>query len=112
MSVCATCLKSNPHDQQHQCPGIGEIQLSRVLGRGLVVDHAPARSRMALHVLADRGWGARLQGVDLVNIAEQVLYRITGWDAESGNLLIDLVEDWRTKPETPEQHDDCAKEQQ
>jgi hypothetical protein len=67
---------------------------------------------MALHVLADRGWGARLQGVDLVNIAEQVLYRITGWDAESGNLLIDLVEDWRTKPETPEQHDDCAKEQQ
>jgi hypothetical protein len=98
MSVCATCLKSSPHDQQHQCPGIGEIQLSRVLGRGLVVDHAPARSRMALHVLADRGWGACLQGVDLVNIAEQALYRITGWDPESASLLLDLVEDWRTKP--------------
>jgi hypothetical protein len=95
MSVCATCLKSNPADQPHDCTGIGDIRISRVQGRGLVVDQAPARSRMALHVLADSGWGVRFYGLDLVNVAEQVLYQVTGWDPESGNLLVDLVEDWR-----------------
>jgi hypothetical protein len=101
MSVCATCLTPGIRDHtQHQCPGLGDIQLSRVQGRGLVVDQAPARSRMALHVLADSGWGSRLQGLDLVNIGDQVLYRVTGYDPESASLLLELVEDWRPKTET------------
>lgn len=79
-------------------PGIGDVQLSRQLGRGLIVDTAPARARMALTVLADHGWGATMQGADCINIADQVLYRVGGYDPESAALLLELVEDWRPVP--------------
>jgi hypothetical protein len=96
MSVCATCLTPGIRDHtQHQCPGLGEIQLSRHLGRGLVVDYAPPRARMALCVLADAQYGARIQDPDMINIGDQVLYQVTGYDPESTTLLLSLVEDWR-----------------
>lgn len=99
MSVCTTCLQRGlPTDGRHDCPGIGDVQLSRHLGQGLRVDTAPARARMTLTVLADMGWGARMQGADCVNIADQVLYRVVGYDAESASLLLELVEDWRPMP--------------
>ncbi|MFB7440218.1 hypothetical protein ACFC01_17975 [Streptomyces mirabilis] len=76
----------------------GDIQLTRHLGRGLVVDQAPPRIRMALHVLSTAQYGAALQEPDLINIGEQVLYRVTGYDPEHAALLLDLVEDWRPAP--------------
>ncbi|MGW1616349.1 hypothetical protein ACWCQZ_44275 [Streptomyces sp. NPDC002285] len=98
MSVCTTCYQTGitgPHD----CPGLGEIQLTRQLGRGLIVDTAPPRARIALTVLASRGWGASLSGDDHINVADQVLYQVVGYDPESASLLLKLVEDWRPKAE-------------
>lgn len=99
MSVCTTCLQPGlPADGQHDCPGLGDVQLTRLLGYGLRVDIAPPRTRMALTVLADHGWGAQMQGADCINIADQVLYRVVGYDPESAALLLELVEDWRPVP--------------
>jgi hypothetical protein len=98
MAVCTTCLQSGITASGHDCPGLGEIQLSRKLGHGLIVDNAPPRARIALAVLVDAKWGAALQGNDLVNIADQVLYQVTGYDPESAALIVDLVEDWRPVP--------------
>ncbi|MBB5932352.1 hypothetical protein [Streptomyces echinatus] len=74
-----------------------DIQLSRHQGRGIVVDTAPPRTLMALTVLANGGWwGTRMQDADHVNIAEQVLYKVIGYDPERAALVLELVEDWRT----------------
>lgn len=98
---CSTCGATGItawEDHAHACPGLGDIQLTRHLGYGLRVDTAPARSRMALTVLADMGWGARMQGEDCINIADQVLYRVTGYDPGTASLIVELVEDWRPAP--------------
>jgi hypothetical protein len=79
-------------------PDIGDIQLTRKLGHGLIVTAAPPRTRMALAVLANTGWGAMVQGTDYINIGDQVLYQVTGYDPASASLLLELVEDWRPKP--------------
>jgi hypothetical protein len=86
-----------------------DIQLTRKLGHGLIVDHAPPRARMALAVLANTGWGARVQGADCINIGDQVLYRVTGYDPEHASLLLELVEDWRpaVAPAPPKKRCDC-----
>lgn len=95
MSVCATCFESGIRDGRHDCPGIGEIQVTRHLGHGLIVDTAPARARIALTVLADAKWGATVFNADRINIAEQVLYKVVGYDSEHASLIVELVEDWR-----------------
>jgi hypothetical protein len=69
MAMCTTCLQPGIRGE-HDCPGLGEIQLTRHLGRGLVVDTAPARARIALTVLASCGWGAALSGDDHINVAD------------------------------------------
>lgn len=102
MSVCTTCLQHGlPAGGQHDCPGIGEIQVSRHRGRGVVVDAAPARALLGLRIIRDIAWPANIAGVgdpDLVNIADQVLYRVTGYDPATASLIVELVEDWRPKP--------------
>lgn len=98
MAVCTTCLQPGIRDGKHDCPGLGDIQLTRQLGRGLIVVTAPARARMALAVLADAKWGAAMQGTDLINIADQVLYQVVGYDPASASLVLELVEDWRPAP--------------
>ncbi|MEI5100331.1 hypothetical protein RB200_19610 [Streptomyces sp. PmtG] len=96
MSVCATCLEPGIQDsKEHDCPGLGDITITRQLGRGLVILTAPRRARMALAVFGDRGWGVIMAGGDQINIADQVLYQVVGYDAESACLVLDLVEDWR-----------------
>lgn len=96
MSVCATCYQPGlPADGQHDCPGLGDIQLTRQYGRGIIVDTAPARARLALNILADHGWGAAMRGPDQINIAYQVLYQVVGYDPISAALVLELVEDWR-----------------
>ena len=97
MAVCTTCYQSgitNPHD----CPGIGEIQVSRQRGRGVVVDTAPQRALIGLRIVRDLAWPANIAEVgdpDLINIADQVLYRVVGYAPEQAALVVDLVEDWR-----------------
>lgn len=99
MSVCTTCLQRGIRDySEHDCPGLGDIHLTRQLGRGLRVDTAPPRARMPLTVLADHGHGLAMQDADLINIADQVLYQVVGYDAESAALVLELVEDWRSDP--------------
>jgi hypothetical protein len=88
---------TEPHDH----PGIGEIQVSRQRGRGVIVDHAPARALIGLRIIRDLAWPANIAGVgdpDLVNIADQVLYRVVGYDAGTASLIVELVEDWRPAP--------------
>lgn len=98
MSVCTTCLKPGlPADDKHTCPGLGDIQLTRQLGHGLRVDTAPARARMDFAQLASEKCGATVVGDDLINIADQVLYQVVGYDPESAALVLELVEDWRPK---------------
>lgn len=100
MALCTTCLQpitTRPHD----CRGIGEIQLTRELGRGLIVAHAPARARMNLALLNMPSYGAGVVNAGQINIADQVLYQVVGYDPESASLVLELVEDWRPVKEQP-----------
>lgn len=98
MSVCATCYQPGlPADGRHDCPGLGEIQVTRERGHGLRVDTAPARARMALNVLTDHGYGLAMVGDDQINIADQVLYQVVAYDPITAALVLELVEDWRPK---------------
>jgi hypothetical protein len=66
MAVCATCLRPDIRTGEHDCPGYGDIQLTRVLGRGLIVDTAPGPLPHGPPPSSPTGdWGASLQGTDL-----------------------------------------------
>lgn len=98
---CSTCGATGITvwaDHVNACPGIGEIQVSRHRGRGVVVDHAPPRALVGLHVIRDLTLPVTVQQVgdpDLINIADQVLYRVVGYDPGTASLIVELVEDWR-----------------
>lgn len=96
MPKCTTCFQS--FREKHDCPGLGDIQVSRQLGRGLIVDTAPPRALMSLALLANHGHGLTMQSNDMINLADQVLYQVVGYDPESASLVLELVEDWRPKP--------------
>lgn len=98
MAKCTTCFQSI--SGKHDCPGLGDIQVSRQLGRGLIVDTAPPRALMNLALLANHGYGLTMQSNDLINLADQVLYQVVGYDPESASLILELVEDWRPAPTT------------
>ena len=101
MSVCATCYESGIRESRHDCPGIGEIQVTRHLGRGVIVEAAPQRALLGLRIIRDLAWPANIvndSAPDLVNIADQVLYRVVGYDAGHASLVVELVEDWRPVP--------------
>lgn len=73
----------------------GDIVLTSVPG-GVRIDRADETSAISLELLA----GAcshlmRVQG-DLITIADQVVYRVTGYSFENKALLVRLVEDRRT----------------
>lgn len=80
-------------------PTYESINLSRHRGRGLIVDRAPQHAKISVTALFDRApWVALyLLEPDMLNVADQVLYRITGWDPTDATLTIELVEDWRPK---------------
>lgn len=106
MAVCTTCLQpgiTNPHD----CPGIGDIQLTRQRGRGVIVDTAPSRARMALTVLADATESVTVTGYhkDQINIADQVLYQVVGYAPEPACLVLELIEDWRPRARSQDEVD-------
>lgn len=90
-----------PTDDQPPQPGY--LEVTRKLGHGLIVNTAPPRISLALSVLPElcSSWGLNIEGDDMLNVAEQVLYRVTGYDPDTKALILDLVEDWRYTPPTP-----------
>jgi hypothetical protein len=99
VSVCTTCHQADIRDHsQHECKPVGELQMTRHLGRGVVVDTAPQRALLSLYVLRNASWPVTggEEHPDLINIADQVLYQVIGYVPESACLLVELVEDWRT----------------
>jgi hypothetical protein len=68
---------------------------TRHRGRAVTIDEAPARTRIALEVLADRHAYLHTPTADTIVFADQVVYRVTGWDPVAGALTLELVEDWR-----------------
>lgn len=98
---CSTCGAAGIAvwaDHAAVCPGPGEIQVTRQLGHGLIVTAAPPRARMGLALLANRSHGLTMVNADQINIADQVLYQVVGYDPEQAALLLELVEDWRPAP--------------
>lgn len=81
-------------------PEYGDIQLTRRLGIGVTVDSAPQRAKMDVGVLTQPGMYIRIEGDGIV-IADQVVYRITGYDPAGCTLTVELLKDWR-----PGQKDD------
>lgn len=75
----------------------GEVYITRELGHGVTVRHAPPCATLSLAALLERGF-ISLHGPDTVNIADQVLYRITGFSTEHQALTLELLEDWRPVP--------------
>ncbi|MFF7023044.1 hypothetical protein ACFY97_18825 [Streptomyces klenkii] len=86
-------------------PEHGEIRLTQRLGIGTTVDNAPYRAKMDVDVIAQPGLYLRVEGGDIV-IADQVVYRITGYNPDDRTLALELVKDWR-----PCQKDDPAESQ-
>ncbi|WP_340382294.1 hypothetical protein U5640_36310 [Streptomyces sp. SS7] len=78
----------------------GEIYITRELGHGVTVRHAPPCALLSLRALLERGF-ISLHAPDTVNIADQVLYRITGYSIEHQALTLELLEDWRATPTAP-----------
>ncbi|MGW6292455.1 hypothetical protein [Streptomyces sp. NPDC055058] len=81
-------------------PAYQDIGVIRERGYGVRITEAPVRSKIApLALLRHSSW-IELREPDLLNIADQVLYRITGWDPADSSLTVELVEDWRPRPDT------------
>ena len=87
-------------------PQYGDIQLTRHLGKGVVVDDAPQRAKMHVDAVGGPGLFIRVEGGD-INIADQVVYRITGYNPDDCTLTLELLKDWR-----PGQKDDPNAETQ
>lgn len=94
MAVCTTCLQPGISGE-HDCPGrqFADVVFSRHQGRGITIDEAPAHTRIAVQVLTDRYAYLHMPAPDRIVFADQVVYRITGY--QEGALELELVEDWR-----------------
>lgn len=84
----------------------GYVQATRYLGIGIKIDNAPQRAKLAVSSLTQPGLYVRVDGGDIV-LADQVVYRITGYDPTDSTLTLELVKDWR-----PGQKDDPHTERQ
>lgn len=99
MAVCTTCRQPGTNTSEHDCPGpqYADIVFTRHRGQAITVDGpAPARSRIHVTALMDRYAYLHMPTPDTIVFADQVVYRITGY--EDGALLLDFVEDWRPAP--------------
>jgi aminoglycoside/choline kinase family phosphotransferase len=72
------------------------IKFTRHQGQGITVDEAPPQVRMDIRVLADRYAYLHMPTPDRIVFADQVVYKITGYEA--GALELELLEDWRPAP--------------
>lgn len=74
----------------------GEIVITRTPGRVQVVK-APALARISLRTLSVACEHEVRVEADRITLADQVTYRVTGWEPDPGNLLVRLVEDRRDR---------------
>lgn len=72
-----------------------DLRVRLVLGRGIVIDTAPQHTKISLGLLTDRYVGIRLDEPGIIRIAEQVAYKITGYDPADCTLTLRLTRDWR-----------------
>lgn len=95
MAVCTTCHQPGITAGEHDCPGpqYADIVFTRHRGQAITIDHAPTHTRIAAQVLADRYAYLHMPNRDTIVFADQVVYKVTGY--EDGALLLELVEDWR-----------------
>lgn len=80
-----------------------ELRVTLVLGRGIVIDHAPEHAKVPVSMLSAGNLGIDLRHPGHIDLAYQVEYEITGYDDADHCLTLHLVHDWR-----PGQKDDPA----
>jgi hypothetical protein len=90
----AGASSANPITYEH-------LQMSFVLGRGVVIDNAPEHAKIAIGLLTAGHFGLDLGHPGHIKFAYQVEYEITGYDPADCTLTLHLVHDWR-----PGQKDD------
>ncbi|MGQ4350482.1 hypothetical protein [Streptomyces sp. SAS_275] len=103
MSVCAICREAGlTPGQPHACrqPEFAELVFTRHRGRGITIDTAPARTRISVQALVDKYAYLHMPKADVVVFADQVVYRVTGYDPTLSSLELELVEDWRPAEQT------------
>lgn len=82
-------------------PEYADIVFTRHQGQAITIDGpAPTHTRIALRVLADRYTYLHMAAPDTIVFADQVVYRVTGYDEGACALTLELVEDWRPAPDT------------
>lgn len=75
-------------------PEFADIAFTRHQGQAITIDGvAPTHTRIQLQALMDRYTYLHMPAPDRIVFADQVVYRITGY--EDGALELELVEDWR-----------------
>jgi|SRR4051812_34958237 hypothetical protein len=72
-----------------------DLQVSLVLGRGVVIDTAPQHAKISVGALAQGRLGISLDHPGHIKLAYQVEYEITGYDPADCTLTLNLVNDWR-----------------
>jgi hypothetical protein len=103
-TVAADAILTSAQPSKPAQSEYGQIQISRHLGRGIVIDTAPEHAKAYIGILASTGNGVSVED-DAIRIADQVLYQVTGYDPADATLTLRLVHDWR-----PGHSDDPAPE--
>ncbi|MEW2164370.1 hypothetical protein AB0912_15460 [Streptomyces sp. NPDC007084] len=108
MSVCALCREAGlTPGQPHTCrePQFAEMVFTRHRGRGITIDTAPARTRISVQALVDKYSYLHMPRPDVVVFADQVVYRVAGYDPVLSALELELLEDMRPAAPSEEQPD-------
>jgi hypothetical protein len=111
MSVCATCREAGlTPGQPHTCrgPQFADLMFTRHRGKAITIDSAPARTRISVQALVDRYAYLTMPRPDVVVFADQVVYRVTGWDLASRSLELELLEDMRPAAQPVQDGAVCA----
>lgn len=106
MSVCATCREAGlTPGQPHTCrgPQYADLTFTRHRGRGITINSAPPRTRISMRSIIDRYSYLHMSASDRIVIADQVEYRVTGYDPALCALELELVEDMRPAAPSEEQ---------
>lgn len=72
-----------------------DLTFTRHRGKAITINSAPARTRISVQALVDRYAYLTMPRPDVIVFADQVVYRVTGWDLASRCLELELLEDWR-----------------
>ena len=98
MAICTTCWDTSIRSGQHDCPGPRSVIVRRDGDQAVIVE-APPRAAIALELLFEERALIAMPGRDLIELAGQVVYRVTGY--VEGMLTLELTEDRRPCPCSP-----------